>query len=65
MSVDFFDVYLSPDVAVNIDVETAYRELWKASQRTREASTMAVVRLSMTQTFGEEKQRELIGQWNQ
>jgi hypothetical protein len=65
VSLDFLDVDLSPDVSEKIEVEKAYSRLWEASRRTSEPSTMAAVRLSMIESFGEEKQRELIAEWEQ
>ncbi len=64
VSLDFLNVDLTPDTAVNIDAETAYFQLWQAALRSREAATMAAVRLSMIRSFGEERQKELIGEWN-
>ena len=44
-------------------LEAAYRHLWERAQATRDIAMMAMVRLSMMNRLGQERQRELIGAW--
>ena len=61
-NVDFLDVII-PEKSIMENIEDAYRLLWYKAVAIGESSVMASVRLSMIEIIGEEKQKELIGQW--
>lgn len=48
----------------DLSIEDSFFRLWKAVKTERDASNMATVRLAMVAILGEERQQELIGEWN-
>jgi len=47
-----------------LEVEESYFRLWKLALEKREPADMAKVRLALSRSVGEERQQELIGNWN-
>jgi hypothetical protein len=60
--VDFLDVII-PEESIIENIEDAYRLLWYKAGAIGESSIMASVRLSMIEIMGEERQKDLIVQW--
>ena len=59
--------YLEFDTSGNfekLELEESFFRLWKAASEAREASNMAKVRLALIAAVGQERQRQLIGDWN-